>query len=78
MRQQRCGDGVVAVGKDVGFHAHLVAYGALYRKPSAIDRGGDSFNDDALASVFLGYRHSGLGISSGAKAHAIQSFLRHD
>ena len=51
MSEQRGGDGVVAVGEDVGFDAHLVADGALCGEASAVDLRGESFNDDALASI---------------------------
>ena len=51
VREQRGGDGVVAVGEDVGFDADLVADGALGGEASGIDCGVDAFNDDALASV---------------------------
>ena len=51
MREQRGRDGVVAVGEDVGFYADLIAKGTLRREASTVDRGVDSFNDDALASI---------------------------
>ena len=36
MSQQRGGDGVMAVGEDVGFNAHLIAYGAFGGEAPAV------------------------------------------
>ena len=49
--KQGGGDGVVAIGEDVGLNADLIAYGSLCREASAVDFGGDAFDDDASATI---------------------------
>ena len=59
MHEQGCGNQVVAVGEDVGFHADLVAHGALGGEAPAVHFGGDGFDDYATASVGAGEGHGG-------------------
>ena len=63
MRQQAGGNGIVAVSKDVGFHANQVANGAFCGETSAIDGGGDAFKNDAFASVRFGHCHGSTALS---------------
>src|ERR1700683_3709465 len=57
MREQRGGDGVVAVGEDVGFNADQIAHGAFCGESASVHFGGDSFNDDAPASIRWSHCH---------------------
>ena len=51
MRQQRSCNRVMAVRKDVGLNANLVAHGPFGGKPATIHLRRDSFNNDAFASI---------------------------
>src|SRR6266568_5688721 len=57
MCKERSGNGVVAVGEDVGFNTDLIADGAFRGKPSAIHLGCDFFNDYPSASARFFHCH---------------------
>ena len=59
MSLQRSGDGVVTVGEDVGFNSYQIAYGSFRREATAVDFGGDAFNDDPHSTVFGSDCHLG-------------------
>ena len=56
-RKKNGGDGIVAVGKDIGFHAHGIAECPLSGKSASVNFRGNSFNDDSLTSVGLRLLH---------------------
>ena len=51
VRKQRSRNRIMAIRKDVGFNVHLIADGPFSRETPAIHLWGNSFNDDASASV---------------------------
>jgi hypothetical protein len=70
----------VTVGKNIGFHANVIAHRALYGKPAAVYDWGNSFNDDAPASIFLSHCHGrtiflccGLDFKNSAPAFLLAS-----